>query len=194
MIRTVLPMLAVLGLACSSGEPAVAPAASSAPPQVGEPFIAMNRDLRDFRSWARWRIPDIGVRTGHDVGDPRFVYVNRAPTDTYGALPIGTIVVKTLERGAFAEWEVHAMVKRGGGYNTGGADGWEWMDLRLSDAGAAAITWRGEGTAEDSGSYGPDVDRGGEIGCNSCHQMMRASDQIFVRGFLVSEEPERRGK
>jgi hypothetical protein len=154
--------------------------------EVREPFIAFQRDFSEFMTWEMHELPDTGVRSGHGSLPPSFMYVTGARAAAFGdPLPVGTMIVRTRENGHPTEWTVHAMVKRGGGYNTGGATGWEWFDLRLDDRGAPFIVWRGEGDAADPGTYGPDVD-GTPLACNDCHAFVPSNDFVFTRS-LISE-------
>jgi len=149
------------------------------------PFIALGTDFEDFREWPRWEIPDIGTSSGHDPGEPRFIYV-RDPAPAWGdPFPVGAMIVKTLEVGAPPEWEIHAMAKRGGEYNAEGARGWEWFDLGLSADGRPIILWRGEGTAADPGGY-VTVEA---TGCNACHAVVAGSDYVFTRA-VFTPDPE----
>jgi hypothetical protein len=156
-----------------------------APPErpEGGPFIALGGDFADFRSWPRWEIPDIGTTSGHDPGEPRFLYV-RDPVPTWGdPFPVGAIIVKTLEIGAETEWEVHAMVKRGGDYNVDGALGWEWFDLAIDPEAGPFIAWRGEGSAADPGGY-VSVEA---TGCNGCHAVVASTDYVFTRAVFTPD-------
>ena len=155
-----------------------------APAAVSEPYIAVGRDFDDFMTWDVYEIPDTGLRSGHGSLPPSFMYVKGArDVPFHDPLPVGTAIVRTRELGAPGEWTVHAMVKRGGGYNPDGALGWEWFDLVLDASGRPFITWRGQGDAADPGSYGPDVD-GHPIGCNDCHALLPGNDYVFTRGLI----------
>ncbi len=172
-------LLTVLGTLSACAE-----SAADGPVATAVPFIAMQSDFESFRTWRRWELPDIGLEHGHARGGPSHLYVNSEPTPWGQPLPVGTILLKTVERPA--EWELHAMVKRGGDFNAGGAVGWEYVDLRLTDSGSPAIVWRGEGNAADPGGYGRLLD-GTPIGCNDCHAQMRAADYAFSRSMFSGD-------
>jgi hypothetical protein len=152
------------------------------PSKRTEPFIALARDFEGFLAWPRWSIPDIGGTLGHDPGEPRFVYVGGEMPPRGEPFAVGTLIVKTLEVGEPASWEVHAMTKRGGDYNAEGALGWEWFDLALTPELLPVIKWRGEGSAADTGGY-VTVD-GRVVSCNDCHAIIPATDYVFSRGAL----------
>lgn len=153
------------------------------PGQEGS-YVAMQADFAGYASWAAF--PVEGAAAGH-AGDARTVYINRLPEEFPGGDPsgtafsVGTILVKVAERdpadtGATGP-EVHAMVKRGGGYNPG-APGWEWFDLALS-GGVPVINWRGEGPPEGGGYQSGAIDTANPDGdCNACHAA--AYDNDFV--------------
>jgi hypothetical protein len=93
------------------------------------------------------------------------------------------MIIKTLERGPESEWEVHAMVKRGGGYNLDGALGWEWFDLAIDPEAGPFIVWRGEGSAADPGGY-VTVEA---MGCNGCHSTVASTDYVFTRAVFTPD-------
>ncbi len=143
-------------------------ACSSGP---GPVFIATDEDFAPFRSWERVALGDQPL-SGHPPG-PRFGYLNhRAPAGA-SAYPVGTIIVKTVEPSSdFTQWDVFAMVKRGGNFNAMGAKNWEFFRLKIDPGGTPYILSRGI-TAFD-----PSMDGGGYFGpvagaladlCNSCH-------------------------
>lgn len=157
-------MLALL-LGCLDHELAPGTAAS---------FVAMQSDFAGYAGWTSY--PVSGADSGgHGAGD-RTVYVNQAPVD--GGFAVGTILLKLTPTGA--EPEVHAMAKRGSGFNTDGAVGWEWFDLVLDEDGVPVIDWRG--TAPPSGEgYGSQSGDTGSIGdCNDCHAAARDNDFVFT--------------
>ena len=89
------------------------------------------------------------------------------------ALPVGTIIVKEATGGTMAH-ELFAMVKRGGGFNSG-APGWEWFELENLDDGkdGVKIVWRGFGPPVGE-EYGGDA----EGGCNKCHGACSGNDSV----------------
>ncbi len=178
MQRTRLLALALALLAGCTAEMDAPP-----PRGEGEPFVATLADFEDFRSWPRWEIPDVGTTSGHRPGEPRFVYV-RDTVPVWGEpFPVGAMIVKTLEMGEPPQWEIHAMAKRGGGYNPEGALGWEWFDLEIDPETGLFIEWRGEGSAADPGGY-VDV---AATGCNGCHSVVPNTDYVFTRAVFTPD-------
>lgn len=155
---------------------------SPVPGGEGETFIALQSDFATFRSW-----PSQGVATadtGHVTGD-RVVYLNAEPEAGVTSFPVGTILVKTIQ------WEggedVHAMAKRGGGFNPDGAVGWEWFELVSAEDGTPVIKWRGASPPEGE-SYGSlpggSTDTADTItgDCNQCHGALAANDFVWTVG------------
>ena len=106
-------------------------------------FIALQRDFDDFADWeVVWS--EIGEDALVHAAGLRTVYVNRRPTHAITPLPVGTIVLKTIEDPDFNEIvQIHAMAKRGADYNADGAVGWEWFDLQRDESAHPVIVWRG---------------------------------------------------
>lgn len=171
--RTALLLL----LACSPEPPAET---------VRDPFIAMQSDFADLFEWPRWQVPDIGSTHGHQRGEPSYIYVKGEIPEWGEPLALGTIIAKTVERGEPGEWEIHAMVKRGGGFNAGGCVEWEWFDLRLNENRVPVVIWRGEGNEANPGGYGRRLD-GTPIGCNDCHAQVPHTDYTFARALFTTE-------
>lgn len=171
--------LLVLVCACGSDTPQQ--------PTVRDPFIAMQSDFADMFEWPRWQVPDIGSTHGHRRGEPSFIYVQGEIPAWGEPMPIGTIIAKTVEVGEPTEWEVHAMVKRGGDFNEDGCAQWEWLDLRLNADRVPVITWRGEGNSANPGGYGRRLD-GTPIGCNDCHAQVPHTDYTFARALYSPDE------
>ena len=147
----------------------------------GETFIALQRDFQMFRSWERVMVGEASVEGGHPVG-ARFAYVNRSPAPGEGAFPVGSILVKTVENGAADTWKIHARVKRGGGFNSTGAFGWEWFDLRVTNEDNVVIMWRGEQPPRNHGYEslpGLGVTMTMDGNCNTCHGAARETDFIL---------------
>ncbi len=150
------------------------------PGGAGDSFVAMQVDFAEFRSWASISVPE---ETGHPEG-AREVFLNAAPDAGAPAFPVGTVIVKTIAT-ATGE-DIHAMVKRGGGYNAAGAVGWEWFELVVADDGTPVILWRGE-VPPDGESYGQlpgqTADTGGAEGdCNVCHGAVSGNDYVHSVG------------
>jgi hypothetical protein len=153
-------------------------------PGAGESFVAMQVDFSGYSSWDAVSIGAAGDDSGHPEGE-RTVYVNELPPADAESFPVGTVIVKTIE-GA----DIHAMVKRGEGFNTDGAVGWEWFELVLATNGEPVIKWRGEEppAGETYGSLpGVPVDSGDTLtgDCNACHTAR--SDNDFVHAVLLGE-------
>jgi hypothetical protein len=145
----------------------------------GPTFLALQRDFQSFRSWRRLPVGAEAIDGGHDAGS-RFVYASGSAVA--GAFPVGTMIVKTVEDGAPTAWEIHARAKRGGGFNGAGAFGWEWFDLRIVEADAVVIMWRGEKPPKDHGyeslpGLGTTNSMDGD--CNTCHAAASASDYVL---------------
>ncbi len=151
-----------LGLALAACGPA------EPPPPTGDVFLAFPKDFNGYIHWeshALSSLPDQGAV--HTTGD-RTVYLNRRPEHGSTAFPVGTIVVKVLP----GMNKVFGMVKRGGGYNPGGAEGWEWFELQHLNAEDVTIVWRGVGPPSGEG-YGGDP-----TGCNTCHKNAQFNDYV----------------
>lgn len=151
------------------------------PGAAGDSFVAMQSDFTDFRGWEQ--TPVESGDTGHVAGD-RIVYLNTTPATDEATFPVGTILVKTIAWSG--GMDVHAMVKRGGGFNAEGAPGWEWFELVLSEDGSPVILWRGE-VPPDGEAYGQlpgqTADTAGETvegDCNTCHSIAAANDFVYT--------------
>ena len=143
-------------------------------------FIALQSDFAAFRTWSSAEVA--AGDTGHAAGD-RVVYVSAAPPPSAVSFPVGTILVKTITTDSGED--LHAMVKRGGGYNADGAPGWEWFELVSATGGTPVIKWRGvaapEGEAYGAlpGSEGDTADRiTGD--CNVCHAVRADNDFVHT--------------
>lgn len=146
--------------------------------QGGNGFIALNSDFADYETWNKFEISNGFVGSSHLEG-PRTVFINKLPAAGAKEFEQGTIIVKQTRNGEKGLWEVHAMVKRGNGFNAEGATDWEWMDLRHNPAGVPLIRWRGE-AAPVGETY--QVAGGGEVvagDCNGCH--LEAKNNDFVK-------------
>ena len=145
-------------------------------PTTGEPFIAIERDFADFREWPWFDLPPSSLSMDHRSGTRR-LYFNQIP-EPGQPFPLATILVKTVEDGDPTTWEIHAMVKRGGGFNEAGARGWEFFDLAIDPAGSPTILWRGEGPPP--GAEYPGEGTGDGL-CNGCHGLVADRDFVFDR-------------
>lgn len=151
------------------------------------PRIALAEDFVGFRDWRSAPLDDRSVTDGHQDSPNRRVYIDRelpAPGEPFG---LGTIVVKADQAGPPHQWQIHAMVKRGDGFNPDGAVGWEFFDLRFDEAGVLSIAWRGIGN--DGAGY-EDPRTGEVLACNTCHAFGGLSDRVFSRHLLAESNPE----
>jgi hypothetical protein len=146
-------------------------------------YIAFQSDFEDYQEWPSAQVADDPVGTTHLTG-PRWVFIDQAPPAGALEFPIGTHIVKEAQNGDEADWDVFAMVKRGGGYNPTGARDWEWFELDLS-SGTPAIVWRGENPPIFSGyecvNADGSLDQGGD--CSGCHSGSWEND--YVQDFAL---------
>lgn len=144
-------LAAVALVACGgSGEDEPAP----------ETFLAFSSSFAPFRDWPSYFSegpPNDGTFTP-DVLGTRMQYINKKPASGQTGFAVGTIIVEARDN---PEKTIFAAVKRGGGFNAGGATDWEWFEIRENPV---AIVWRGFGPPAGE-MYGGDPDGG----CNSCH-------------------------
>ncbi len=156
--------------ACGSPE-----APPSAPVEAArDPFIAFATDFEGYDKWERMFIPGAELDDPIHGGD-RSIFVNKRPPKGTRKFPVGTIIVKRMEKPG---GQIFAMVKRGGGFNPDGAVDWEWF--RIVDVnGAIGIAWRGMGPP-DGESYG------GAAGgvCNGCHFAGKDDDWVRYPGLV----------
>lgn len=136
-------------------------------------FIAMQADFADFLSWERTAFP-AGDDLGHGAAS-KSVYLNERPPERATAWPTGTMIVKVAPTDDGRE--IHAMAKRGEGYNVDGAVGWEWFELVL-DEGEPVIAWRGTAPPDGQGYglVGGDTAAPEVVDCNACHALAMGSD------------------
>jgi hypothetical protein len=136
-------------------------------------FIAFESNFRGFRSWEAFAAEDANpIQDSPHLAGKRTAYLNQRPPSGSTEFPAGTILVKEIINDDPTKNDVVARVKRGGTYNTRGAAGWEWFELRSTNEGAAGILWRGVGPPIGE-SYLGDV----EGGCNACH---RGGDDVSI--------------
>ncbi|GAB5541633.1 MAG: hypothetical protein SangKO_013930 [Sandaracinaceae bacterium] len=146
---------------------------------AGEPdlFIALTRDFEDFESWI---VFDRGVDPVLPSHDHRSViYLDRLPERGRLDFPVGTRIVRTQEPSEDPTgWELHAMVKRGDGFNAEGAAGWEFFELALTSERRPAVVWRGEGPPDGDG-YFPGAPGADVLSCNHCHASAVDNDSVL---------------
>ena len=153
-------------------------AVGCAEPSGAEAYIAFDRDFSDFRGWPRIAVGSAPL-AGHEQGQ-RYVYRRPTPaplaasSDASVEYPTGTILVKTMESGAPDTWRIFAMVKRGAGYNSEGARGWEFFELKIDAQNQVSISARGvrPGVIYDMVSET-------EVTCNDCHGAARGTDSVL---------------
>ena len=169
---------AALALGCGAGAEATddaGPAIDATPPT----FVAFPSTFQSFRTWTSFHSdgpPDDGTFPA-DVLGPRTQYINQPPPHGATAFPIGTVIVEVRESGSML---IFAGVKRGGGYNAGGATDWEWFELTEDPAGGAvAIAWRGLAPPSND-TYGGFPSGG----CNACHEACGADNDYVCSPYL----------
>jgi hypothetical protein len=173
-----------LGLAACSGKPAPS----------GPVFVAEDIDFAGFTSWTSFALPDSDPVS--DLVYPagtRVAFLNRRPPKGASQYPVGTVIVKAIERGATPQdWEIFGKAKRGGDYNPAGAVDWEYFLLRIEADGAPHITSRGiapnddgrgdMGLAAAAGGY---FDSGQISPCNLCHGDSKLAVNDYVMSMLL---------
>jgi hypothetical protein len=142
-------------------------------------FIAQNGAFAHYRDWTT---SEENVMDDHGgVVGTTTVYFSEMPDEVTHMFPVGSILVKTMQATGAEELTIHAMTKRGRGYNPKGALGWEYFELLLNKAGLPNILWRGE-TPPTGESYqmllgaansAKANDAQSEGDCNGCHAMGR---------------------
>jgi hypothetical protein len=149
--------------------------------QTSSVFIAQRRDFADYSTWMTF---EREVPNGHGgVAGTTTVYLNELPSMDARQFPIGTILVKTMQAADSGATNIHAMVKRGAGFNPKGTLGWEFFELALAKKdGQAFWLWRGEKPPSGDqyqvllGQAQMDP-RDAETDCNGCHA--NAKDGTF---------------
>jgi hypothetical protein len=158
MKRLVLAFAALGAMACGGSDPA------GDPIEPGS-FLAFETSFRGFREWSAFPAAiDDGIADSPHLAGRRTAYLNQRPPTGSTSYPVGTIIVKEIINDDPTQNDVVARVKRGGTYNTRGATGWEWFELRNGVEGGTGILWRGVGPPSGE-SYLGNV----EGGCNACH-------------------------
>jgi hypothetical protein len=144
-------------------------------------FVATAASFQGFRNWMSYpAMGPGGVTDGLDPSVPRTAYLNAPPKDGSTTFPTSTILVKEFDQGAIVDRQVFAMVKRGDGYNTDGAMGWEWFELKNLDDTNVEIVWRG--VAPPAGDmYAP-----GSVTCNDCHAGAQSNDFVWSTALSLS--------
>lgn len=151
-----------LGLAAGCG--------GAEPPPTGDVFIALPTSFAGYREFTRFEVADSGQGGDVHVSGPRQLFINQMPSAGSTSFPVGTIIVKVVDNLESS----FAMVKRGGGYNKNGANGWEWFELKDLPSGGVAFVWRG--ITPPIGEHYSGTSGGA---CNDCHAAAQGND--FVR-------------
>jgi hypothetical protein len=155
---------------------------ASCSPSEPEPsvFIALQRDFANFLSWKKFYFGDEPLQ-GHPVG-PRYGYVKQVLQPGERSYPVGDVIVKVIESPPSPSpspwpspvpeqnWDIFAMAKRGGNFNTDGAKNWEFFTLKIDANGVPVIVLRGTDASDtSSGAHGYLGVTGNVILCNGCH-------------------------
>lgn len=149
-------------------------------PESEDTFIALQRDFAPFLDWPEVMVGETPITPDGHLTGPRYAFLNEKPASGGTSFPVGTIIVKTAQTGNPIQWEIHAMVKRGGGFNVDGAVGWEWFDLALTEELEPVIRWRGP-TPPDGESYGGQIAEEDSVmgDCNTCHLAAASNDFVM---------------
>jgi hypothetical protein len=136
-------------------------------------FIAQ---ARDFATFADWMVFKRDTKTDHGgILGTTTIYLNSKPDAETHTFPIGTILFKRMDVTGFDQPTIHAMAKRGSGFNAEGALGWEYFELLLDAKNRPAILWRGDKPPSDEqyqallGASSIERPKGTDGACNSCH-------------------------
>jgi hypothetical protein len=160
------------GVACLDDKLAKMP--DGGPPRA---FIAQDEDFTPYADWTSFNEDD---KHGDGSGTTT-VYLNKLPPKGATSFPVGTIVVKTMQATDGSMFSIHAMAKRGNGFNAAGARGWEFFELALNPKGVIFYLWRGENppTGEQYRailSKNNVVASTPELKCNDCHKGLSFRD------------------
>ena len=168
--RLLVAATLAFGAGCAEPEPAA----------PRDPFIALARDFEGFVEWPRFTSAGTAIPEGATPG-PTFVYAREILPVGVARMPVGTMLLKTIENGPPTDWFVHAMVKRSGDFNPGGTVGWEFFELALTDDLEPVILWRGEGPPSGHGYAAAGVPDPEAIPlvCNDCHSAAWMTDGVL---------------
>jgi hypothetical protein len=171
-----LPVALALGAGACGGGNSAEPA-----PNPDQIFLAVAEDFRGYHSNQSFDVSGEAELIGIHDGSVITEYINRLPPSGATEFPLGTIIVKEATGGSM-EHELFAMVKRGGGFNSG-APGWEWFELQNLDDGkdGVKVVWRGFGPPVGE-EYGGDA----EGGCNKCHGACSDNDSVCTAKIRLS--------
>jgi hypothetical protein len=178
------PLDAGLVLALDAGSDRDAPALDAlAPPAT---YLPSESDFQAFHAWPSLaaEAPISAPQSAHSAA-PMRVYINRRPPSGSQTFPVGTLIVKETVEEDPTEREVFALAKRGGGYNDGGAQGWEWFQLKNVAGGRVRIVWRGLGPPDQADDDGDGMYGGDPAVCNGCHFGARDNDYVWATGLSL---------
>jgi len=105
-------------------------------------FIAQDDSFAKYKTWMTYA-QDTQDDHGGLVGTTT-EYLSEMPPMDATTFPVGTMIVKTQQITDPPSMTIHAMVKRGNGFNASGALGWEFFELAENKASVPFIVWRGE--------------------------------------------------
>ena len=170
LARFALGALAALGgSGCLDDTGAVLPdAGQQQQPQT--PFIAQTEDFASYEDWTSFNEDD---KHGDGSGTTT-VYLNKMPPAGATSFAVGTIVVKTMQATDGSMFTIHAMAKRGNGFNSAGARGWEFFELARNREGVPFYLWRGVNPPTGE-QYRAILSKNNvqastpELKCNDCH-------------------------
>jgi hypothetical protein len=142
-------------------------------------FLAFATTFAGYRNWSHAAATADGAPSGVHTNGPMTVYWNELPPHGGVEFPVGTTIVKETDPGV-SPAQIFAMVKRGGGYNSTGARGWEWFELQSPDSDSVIILWRGVGPPNGE-TYGGDPTT-----CNTCHAQAVGNDFVWSTALQLS--------
>jgi hypothetical protein len=168
LARFALAALAALGgVACLDDKLAGMPDGGQGQPIA---FVAQTEDFTGYEDWMSFNEDD---KHGDGAGTTT-VYLNKLPPTGATSFPVGTIVVKTMQATDGSMFTIHAMAKRGNGFNSAGARGWEFFELALNPKGVPFYLWRGVNPPTGE-QYRAILSKNNvqastpELKCNDCH-------------------------
>lgn len=176
VFNSAMAVLALAGVACSTASGGDGGATPTT-------FVAYASDFSGFHTWTSTPGVAPGAPQPGDGGvhsGPLTTYINHLPPKGSTSFPVGTIIVKEPDDPPLTQRQIFAMVKRGGGFNSDGADNWEWFELRNLDMTNVQILWGGsEPVGTESYASNPNL-------CNDCHTMNRQNDFVWTQGLQLS--------